>query len=208
MASRRGTGKSKLGGAAAKGVLKALDNVLVDGKKVAGDVADAVKTPKPRAKPDAPVEPKPKRKREIPQNVLDNWNRGTQFNKEREPYYRARGGGNELHLDNGKVVDSYVPGKEIVSRKHTQLVEVETSTALRYVRELDDKYSPGTVVKDTPHAREQIGDHAGKEMSGALILEVPPQNREVPKPVLDEADRLDISIRDTNGKVYEPKPED
>jgi hypothetical protein len=36
---------------------------------------------------------------------------------------------NEVTLSNGKVLDSYIPGGAIVSRKYTQLAEVDPSTA-------------------------------------------------------------------------------
>lgn len=47
-------------------------------------------------------------------------------------------------------VDSYVPGEEIVSRKHTQLANVQESTAVGYLRELANTFGPGTIVVDTP----------------------------------------------------------
>ena len=47
-------------------------------------------------------------------------------------------------------LDSYVPNKEIVSRKKTQLYKVSEETAIRYLKELEEKYSPGSIVADVP----------------------------------------------------------
>ena len=48
-------------------------------------------------------------------------------------------------------LDSYVPQKgEIVSRKKTQLGEVSEETAIRYLKELKDKYAPGSIIADVP----------------------------------------------------------
>src|SRR6187551_471168 len=67
---------------------------------------------------------------------------GNEFNRQREPYYEEQGGANEVHVeprsDKGQYprVDSYIPDEEIVSRKHTQLDQVQESTAVGYLREL------------------------------------------------------------------------
>ncbi len=196
MVKGRTTGKAKLMNAAAKGVMKALDNVLHQGKKLGDNVAAAAKKA-PRRVPSAA-----KKRRSIPPHIKKRLEEGNAFNRKREPFYRAKGGGNELTLSNGKRVDSYVPGKEIVSRKHTDLSKVQPDTAKGYLRELDNKYSPGTMIKDTPHARDQIGDAVGGPLRGKPILEVPVQSGGVPQSVLDEAKRLGITIRDETGKVY------
>jgi hypothetical protein len=134
---------------------------------------------------------------------------GNEFNRRREPYYEEQGGANEVHVeprsDKGQYprVDSYVPDEEIVSRKHTQLAEVQESTANGYLRELANTYGPGTVVADTPTNRRDLGDDAiGQPMSGDMILEVPVQRNGVPPAVLAEARRLGIIIRDENGHTY------
>ncbi|WP_307235832.1 hypothetical protein [Catenuloplanes indicus] len=186
--------------------MKALDGVLEDGKKLADDAVDAARRGrggKPAATAPVSGAQAPKKpKKPLPPEVLENFNRGNQFNKDREPYYTARGGGNELTLDNGKRVDSYIPDEEIVSRKHTQLDKVKEETAVGYLRELDSKYSTDATVKDTEHARSQIGDAAGKKLSGDPILEVPPQDDPVPPAVISAADDLGITIRDSNGHSY------
>ena len=47
-----------------------------------------------------------------------------------------------------KHLDSYVPNTEIVSCKYIQLSEVSEETAIRYLKELEDKYSPGSVIAE------------------------------------------------------------
>lgn len=134
---------------------------------------------------------------------------GNEFNRRREPYYTDQGGANEVHVEprseRGQYprVDSYVPGEEIVSRKHTQLSEVQEATAVGYLRELANTYGPGTIVADTPTNRRDLGDDAiGQPMDGDMILEVPVQQNGVPPAVLAEARRLGIIIRDENGHTY------
>lgn len=181
--------------------MRPLKAVIKEGEEL-GEVA-AAKTAKKAAKGAKKAGKTRRSWDEMPQEVRDRINRGNKFNEERAPVYREKGGGNEVTLENGKRVDSYVPDKEIVSRKHTQLGEVQEDTGIGYVREIDNKYAPGEVVKDTAHNRDQIGDAAGKPLRGDKVLEVPPQTSEVPESVLKEADARDITIRDTDGKVYE-----
>jgi hypothetical protein len=50
--------------------------------------------------------------------------RGTTFNEARRESYPY----NEVHLSNGKRLDSYVPGEEIVSRKATDFDNIEDGT--------------------------------------------------------------------------------
>jgi hypothetical protein len=136
---------------------------------------------------------------------------GNEFNRRREPYYEDQGGANEVHVeprsDRGQYprVDSYVPNEEIVSRKFTQLENVQEGTAVGYLRELANTYGPGTIVADTPTNRRDLGDDAiGQPMQGDMVLEVPVQNSgRVPDAVLAEARRLGIIIRDENGTVYQ-----
>lgn len=141
---------------------------------------------------------------------LDNVEEGNAFNRRREPYYTEQGGANEVHVEprtdknQYRRVDSYVPGEEIVSRKHTQLGEIQESTAKRYLDEFAEYYGEGTIIADTPTNRRDLGDaQIGKPMKGDLILEVPAQNGPVPKAILEHAESLGITIRDENGRVYE-----
>lgn len=135
---------------------------------------------------------------------------GNEFNRRREPYYEEQGGANEVHVeprtDKGQYrrVDSYVPNSEIVSRKHTQLSEIEESTGIGYLREFVNHYDRGTIIADTPTNRRDLGDaQIGKPLVGDLVLEVPVQRGEVPRAILAEAERLNITIRDENGRIYE-----
>jgi hypothetical protein len=96
-------------------------------------------------------------------------------------------------------LDSYDPVKgEIVSRKDTQLSEITTKSAINYLRELAAKYAPGSRIANVPSAKKL----AGQVLRGKMILEVPPQWKRVPRAILDEAERLGITIRDTNLRVY------
>ena len=105
-------------------------------------------------------------------------------------------------------LDSYDPQKgEIVSRKKTQLDEVSEETAIRYLKELKDKYAPGTIIADVPSNktgvnREIFKNNKGNILDGQMILEVPVQEANIPPNVLEYAKKNDIIIRDVNGKIY------
>jgi hypothetical protein len=92
---------------------------------------------------------------------------------------------------------------EIVSRKQTQLAEVNRSSALRNLRDFVKHYSPGEVVKDTPRARAHFPHLIGKELRGRMYLEVPVQNHPVPERILQYARDRRIVIRDINGHIYQ-----
>jgi hypothetical protein len=125
---------------------------------------------------------------------------GNDFNLERKGIY----GFDELYVDKPSGdgyyrVDSYDPiGREIVSRKETQFSQITEQTGLKYLHEFDQKYSPGTRIADVPSSKE-LG---GQLLQGKQILEVRPQVEPIPQKILDEADRLNITIRDTNGHAY------
>jgi hypothetical protein len=114
---------------------------------------------------------------------------GQQFNYQNYHRYPK----NEVRLANRKVLDSYKPGKEIVSRKHTQLAEVRPATGKQYIDEILRKYPPDT------------GIVAGGELKGRMFLEVPVQSKAIPKEVLEHAASKEppVFIRDVEGKVYE-----
>ena len=105
-------------------------------------------------------------------------------------------------------LDSYDPQKgEIVSRKKTQLDEVSEETAIRYLKELKDKYAPGTIIADVPSNktgvnREIFKVNQGRDLKGQMILEVPVQKAEIPPNVLEYANDHRIKIRDIKGKYY------
>ena len=105
-------------------------------------------------------------------------------------------------------LDSYNPHTgEIVSRKYTQLSEVSEETAIRYLKELSDKYAPGSIIADVPSNRTGLNKgifevNQGRDLKGKMILEVPVQDKVVPRRVIDYANKHYIKIRDINGKIY------
>ena len=142
------------------------------------------------------------------------------FNKARAKFYPY----NEVYLEAPKKainlpegsptkhqyvrLDSYNPHTgEIVSRKYTQLSEVSEETAIRYLKELSDKYAPGSVIADVPSNRTGLNKgifevNQGSDLKGKMILEVPVQKKLVPKSILKYARDNNIQIRDINGNVY------
>ena len=118
--------------------------------------------------------------------------RGNKFNntaneKEWYPY-------NEVNLENRKRLDSYNPEKgEIVSRKATDLEMIDMKTFESYLRELKNKYPPGTKIRSNKY--DQID---GQELHGTQILEIPASNRNFER--IDEyvalaRDKYGITIR-------------
>ena len=105
-------------------------------------------------------------------------------------------------------MDPYDPHiVEIVSRKYIQLSEVSEETAIRYLKELEDKYSPGSIIADVPSNKTGVNgdifkENKGNILDGQMILEVPVQKADIPPNVLDYAKKNDIIIRDVNGKIY------
>jgi hypothetical protein len=121
--------------------------------------------------------------RETPRNRLD-WKqasdfwlndspmaRGNAFNKKAvtENWYDYH----EVNLDNGKRLDSYDPvNGEIVSRKATDLAEIDISTFESYLDELKTKYRKGTRIRS-----DKYPDIDGQRLQGRYILEIPESNR-------------------------------
>ena len=75
------------------------------------------------------------------------------------------------------------------------------------MKELSDKYAPGTKIADVPS--NISGANAGifkanngKVLDGQMILEVPVQKKLVPEGILKYAREKKIQIRDINGNVY------
>ena len=105
-------------------------------------------------------------------------------------------------------LDSYNPHTgEIVSRKYTQLSEVSEETAIRYLKELSDKYAPGSIIADVPSNRTGVNKgifelNQGDKLKGQMILEVPVQKKSVRESILKYARDKKIQIRDINGNVY------
>ena len=89
----------------------------------------------------------------------------------------------------------------------TQLYKVSDETAIRYLKELKDKYAPGSVIADVPSnirgANAGIFEaNQGRELRGQMILEVPEQEAKISPKVLDYAKDHNIKIRDIKGKSY------
>ena len=104
-------------------------------------------------------------------------------------------------------LDSYVPNKEIVSRKYTQFDEVSEETAIRYLKELEEKYAPGSIIADVPSNktgvnREIFKVNQGRDLKGQMILEAPVQKADIPPNVLEYANSHRIKIRDIKDKYY------
>ncbi|MGW6788052.1 PrsW family glutamic-type intramembrane protease [Streptomyces chartreusis] len=134
----------------------------------------------------------------VPQWLRDKWNKGREFNQDNWPRYPA----NEVYLENGKYLDSYRPGKEIVSRKQTQISKIKPESFKDYLREIQQKYKAGTKIPDTPKARAEYPELIGKPLKGKYYLEVPVQSAPVPEWALKEAANHGVIIRDVQGFVY------
>lgn len=132
---------------------------------------------------------------------LQRLDAGNDFNRVRASEYPH----NEVYINkpDGSTgyyrLDSYNPAtREIVSRKFTQLSDIQESTAINYINELPNKYPRGSQIADVPSS----GTLTGQSLQGRYILEVPVQNGPIPQAVLDAANEAGVAIRDTNGKVY------
>jgi RHS repeat-associated protein len=133
---------------------------------------------------------------------LQNIRKGNEFNAAQRTNYPY----NEVYVNKpgGKgyyKLDSYNPNlNEIVSRKHTQLSEINTDTAKSYIKEIPKKYSNGSTISNVPSNIDS--GLAGQRLQGQHILEVPVQNNPVPQAVVDVAEELGVVIRDTEGFIY------
>lgn len=102
------------------------------------------------------------------------WKRGNDFNAVGRNKYRY----NEIVLEGidgkvGKRLDSYIPGKEIISRKATTLSEIQPSTFEGYLKELTTKYKKGTLINSKKYA-DKLG---GQVLDGEYFLEIPTSNK-------------------------------
>ena len=89
----------------------------------------------------------------------------------------------------------------------TQLYKVSDETAIRYLKELKDKYAPGSVIADVPSNKTGVNRdifkvNQGRDLKGQMILEVPEQEAKMSPKVLDYAKKHRIKIRDIKGKLY------
>lgn len=154
---------------------------------------------KPLTRPERAESEPVKNRPSIPPFVKKRMDEGREFNKENWPRYPA----NEVILDNKKVLDSYRPRREIVSRKHTQIADIQPGTWQSYLREHETKYKPGERVKDSSTMREKYPDLVGQDIRGAQYIEVPVQDKEVPEWAIRAAEKMGVKIRDVSGRVYE-----
>ncbi|WP_417360387.1 hypothetical protein [Gallaecimonas pentaromativorans] len=126
---------------------------------------------------------------------------GNDFNEAQAPNYPYK----EVYInkpDGGKSyyrLDSYDPeSREIVSRKFTQLSEIQNQTALNYITEIPKKYPVGATIAKV----ESSGSLADQQLQGSLILEVPVQQNPIPQSIIDAADKAGVLIRDIDGRIY------
>ena len=80
-------------------------------------------------------------------------------------------------------------------------------TAIRYLKELKDKYAPGSTIADVPSNKTGVNRdifevNQGRDLKGQMILEVPVQEAKISPKVLEYAKKNAIIIRDVNGKIY------
>ena len=85
--------------------------------------------------------------------------------------------------------------------------KVSDETAIRYLKELEDKYAPGSVIADVPSnvSKTNAGifkANKGNILKGQMILEVPVQEEKISPKVLEYANDYRIKIRDIKGKFY------
>ncbi|AUS06890.1 hypothetical protein [Pseudotamlana carrageenivorans] len=92
--------------------------------------------------------------------------RGNDFNKKARTVYTY----NEIVLETGKRLDSYIPGLEIISRKATTLADIKPETFKSYLQELINKYPKGSVINSTKLPK-------GTKLSGDYFLEIPLSNK-------------------------------
>ena len=103
--------------------------------------------------------------------------------------------------------DHLAEGTSIVEFEVRKEVKVGEKTAIGYLKELSEKYSPGSVIADVPSNRVGANarifeENGGKTLRGQMILEVPVQKKPVPERVLLKAQEEEIMIRDIEGHIY------
>ena len=172
------------------------------GQRITGKTADEVRAAAQAEGLD------PTRISKLPDELKARFARGKAFDAAEGPQYPYNQIEVEVTLTRGPqkgqtkkyVLDSYDPvAREIVSRKGGQLADIQTESAIRYMNELKQKYPAGARITD-----RQLNAAAlrNKQLQGQLIIEVPVQDKPIPKAVLDAAKERGITIRDVTGKVY------
>lgn len=161
-----------------KNVVKAGDDLLKSSGKFIDDVleADYAKYLTRKAN-----QGKPPRDRLNWKEARDYWlndsplARGNNFNRKAwdEEWYPF----SEVYLDNGKFLDGYNPlTKEVVSRKATDLVDIQEATFIKYLDELKVKYAPPRTIKSQKPGYESIYNQPIPN-DAKLILEIPELNK-------------------------------
>ena len=98
--------------------------------------------------------------------------RGNDFNKKGRLEYNY----NEINLLDGKRLDSYIPGEQIISRKATTLSKIKKATFEGYLKELTTKYKKGKQIRSNKY-KTGSGAIDGKLLSGDYYLEIPSTNK-------------------------------
>lgn len=94
--------------------------------------------------------------------------RGNRFNTTARSTYEY----NEVHLANGKRLDSYDPvAGEIISRKATDFDVIQEDTFRTYLNEIKTKYAEGTIIRSNAYRELD-----GQPLAGKYVLEVPASN--------------------------------
>lgn len=121
---------------------------------------------------------------------------------------------NEVYVEGKEdpyyILDAFNPGKlskrgtrlgaEIISRKFTQFAQIDEATGIGYIREVVKKYKPGTKILKVPSSEGVL--KVTPVLSGRMILSVPVQRHPIPQSVLQEAEKLGVTIRDDFGNEF------
>ncbi|MEX1003207.1 MAG: hypothetical protein WDZ35_13900 [Crocinitomicaceae bacterium] len=133
-------------------------------------------------------------------DILARFQRGNDFNRKavQNDWYPY----NEVHLGNGKRLDSYKPPSngnpgEIVSRKATNFDQIQLSTFESYLDEMLAKYSPGTSINSAKYS-DELG---GQVLQGQMYLEIPASNQSLSN-IQDYVD-----LANSKGIILRFKPE-
>jgi hypothetical protein len=121
------------------------------------------------------------------------YNRARMFDNPFNEVYVVGDDGNDYRLDATNL-------KEIISRKFTQFAQISEETGIRYVQEMVKKYHPGTRIKKVDSSKG-ILMHTDV-LTGRMVLVVPVQRYPIPRAVLEEAKRLNVTIRDDFGNEF------
>ena len=73
---------------------------------------------------------------------------------------------------------------------------------MTYLNEHTTKYGPGETIKDSPEMRRKYPDLVGEEIQGRQYVEVPVQDKGVPRMGHSGCQQVGCYIRDAAGHVY------